>query len=102
LHVVSDTASREDTFHILSWTLTQQAEDVLNFDRAIMNMAAEAFNELVSEAWNVFTPTRFPDALGIRDKSVVFPFDGVGSVGVNGDVAALAVAVNNGVVGRNG
>jgi hypothetical protein len=104
--VVSDTASREDTFHILSWTLTQQAEDVLNFDRAIMNMAAEAFNELVSEAWNVFTPTSFPnvlyvDALGIRDKSVVFPFDGVGSVGVNGDVAALAVAVNNGVVGRN-
>jgi hypothetical protein len=105
--VVSDTASREDTFHILSWTLTQQAEDVLLYDKAILNMGAAAFDDLVSEAWNAFTPQSFPnvlyvDALGIRDKSVVFPFDGVGSVGVNGDVAALAVAVNNGVVGRNG
>jgi len=106
-NVVSDTASRKDIFHILSWTLTQQAEDVLNFDRAIMNMAAEAFDELVSEAWNAFTPMSFPnvlyvDALGIRDKSVVFPFDGVKSVGVNGDIAALAIAVNNGLAGRNG
>jgi hypothetical protein len=42
------------------------------------------------------------DALGIRDKSVAFPYDKVNSVGVNQDIVALAVAVNNGIAGRNG
>ncbi|KAF2828377.1 PLC-like phosphodiesterase [Ophiobolus disseminans] len=106
-NIVADPALRKDKFHILSWTMTQQPEDVLNFDRAIMNMAAEAFDDLVSEAWNAFTPLSFPnvlyvDALGVRDKSVVFPYDRPRSVGVNGDVAALAIAVNNGFAGRNG
>lgn len=98
-----------DTFHLLSWTLTQQPEDVLNFDRAIMNLAASAFDDLVSEAWNALTPESFPnvlyvDALGVRDKSVVFPYDKPREVGVSGrgDIKALAVAVNNGMAGRNG
>lgn len=105
-NIVPDAAARKDKFHVLSWTLTQQPEDVLNFDRAIMNMAAEAFDDLVSEAWNAFTPQSFPnvlyvDALGIRDKSVVFPFDRPRGVAVNNDIAALAIAVNNGMAGRN-
>lgn len=106
-NIVSDPSALKDTFHTLSWTLTQQPEDVLNFDKAIMNMAAEAFDNLVSDAWNAFTPQSFPnvlfvDALGIRDKPVVFPFDKVRSVPVNNDIAALAIAVNNGMAGRNG
>lgn len=105
-NVVSSPTDRKDKFHVLSWTLTQRPEDVLNFDRAIMNTAAEAFDDLVSEAWNTFTPECFPnvlfvDALGIRDKSVVFPFDTPRTVSVNHDIAALAVAVNNGKAGRN-
>jgi hypothetical protein len=71
-------------------------------------MAASAFDDLISEAWNAYTPQSFPnvifvDSLGVRDKSVVFPFDkpkqGLQS---NYDIAAFAVAVNNGVAGRNG
>ncbi|KAF1947977.1 PLC-like phosphodiesterase [Clathrospora elynae] len=105
-NIVSSPDSK-DTFHILSWTITQQPEDVLNFDRAIMNLAADAFDDLVSEAWNAFTPESFPnvlfvDALGIRDKSVVFPYDKPKSVSVNYDIAALAIAVNNGMAGQNG
>ena len=105
-NVVASSADRRDTFHTFSWTLTQQPEDVLNFDRAIMNMAAEAFDALVSDAWNAFTPESFPnvlfvDALGIRDKSVVFPFDKPKNVGTNYDISALAIAVNNGIAGRN-
>ncbi|KAH7380579.1 PLC-like phosphodiesterase [Pyrenochaeta sp. MPI-SDFR-AT-0127] len=105
-NLVSSPTDRRDRFHILSWTLTQQPEDVLNFDRAIMNIAAEVFDDLVSEAWNAFTPECFPnvlfvDALGIRDKSVVFPYDKPRSVSVNNDIAALAIAVNNGMAGRN-
>jgi hypothetical protein len=106
-NIVPDGAARKDTFHLLSWTLTQHPEDVLNLDRAIMNLAAAAFDALVSEAWNAFTPQSFPnvlyvDALGIRDKSVVFPFDKPKSVPTNTDIAALAIAVNNGMAGRNG
>lgn len=106
-NLVSDPSTRRDKFHLLSWTLTQQPEDVLNFDRAIMNMAASAFDELASEGWNAFTPEAFPnvlyvDALGIRDKSVVFPYDKPRNVAVNYDIAALAIAVNNGMAGRNG
>jgi hypothetical protein len=99
---------RKDKFHILSWTLTQQAEDVLNFDKAIMNIAVGAFDDLVSDAWNGFKPESFPnvlfvDSLGVRDGSVVFPFDKVrGGLGVNGDIKALAIAVNNEMAGRNG
>ena len=101
-----DFSSGKDQFHLLSWTLTQQPEDVLNFEKAIMNMAAEAFDELVSEAWNAFTPQSFPnvlfvDALGIRDKSVVFPYDKPRAVPVNNDIAALAIAVNNWFGGRS-
>ncbi|KAH8732275.1 PLC-like phosphodiesterase [Phaeosphaeriaceae sp. PMI808] len=107
-NLVSDPSARKDKFHVLSWTLTQQPEDVLIFDRAIMNLAAEVFDDLVSEAWNAFTPESFPnvlnvDALGIRDKSVVFPFDQVKrNLPVNNDIAALAIAINNGMAGRNG
>jgi hypothetical protein len=106
-NIVADPATRRDTFHVLSWTLTQQAEDVLIYDKAILNMGAAAFDDLVSEAWNAFTPQSFPnvlyvDALGIRDQSV-FPLSSRPvSVPVNNDIAALAIAVNNGMAGRNG
>lgn len=104
--IVADTALRKDKFHILSWTLTQQPEDVLNLDRAILNLNAAAFDDLVEKAWNAFTPESFPnvlfvDALGTRDKSVVFPFDKPRQVPVNNDIVALAIAVNNGIAGRN-
>lgn len=105
-NIVSDAGARKDKFHVLSWLMTQQPEDVLIFERAILNMAAEAFDDLVSEAWNAFTPQSFPnvlfvDAVGIRDKSVALPYDKVKSVPVNNDIAALAIAVNNGMAGRN-
>lgn len=75
-NIVPIPSDRKDQFHILSWTLTQQPEDVLVFNRAVMNLAAAAFDDLISEGWNAFTPESFPnvlylDALGIRDKSVV-------------------------------
>jgi hypothetical protein len=106
-NLVADASARKDKFHVLSWLMTQQPEDVLNFEKAIMNMVADAFDELVSDGWNAFTPQSFPnvlfvDALGIRDKSVVFPYDKPKSVAVNNDIAALAIAVNNGMAGRNG
>lgn len=105
-NIVADASSRKDKFHILSWTLTQQPEDVLNLDLAILNLNAAVFDPLVKKAWNNFTPESFPnvlfvDALGIRDKSVVFPFDKPRQVPVNNDIAALAIAVNNGMAGRN-
>ncbi|KAF3036046.1 hypothetical protein E8E12_004178 [Didymella heteroderae] len=105
-NITTDSARRKDKFHILSWTLTQQPEDVLNLDRAILNLNAAAFDDLVEKAWNAFTPESFPnvlfvDALGIRDKSVVFPFDKPREVPLNNDIAALAIAVNNGMAGRN-
>lgn len=105
-NIVADSGKRKDKFHVLSWTLTQQPEDVLNLDRAILNLNAAAFDDLVEKAWNAFTPESFPnvlyvDALGIRDKSVVFPFDKPREVPLNNDIAALAIAVNNGVAGRN-
>ena len=105
-NVVASDADRKDTFSTFSWTLTQQVADVLNPDRAILNLAASAFDALVSEGWNAFTPQSFPnvlfvDALGIRDKSVVFPYDKVSTVPVNNDITALAIAVNNGMAGRN-
>ena len=79
---------------------------MLNPDRAILNLNAAAFDDLVEKAWNAFTPESFPnvlyvDTLGIRDKSVVFPFDRPREVPLNNDIAALAIAVNNGMAGRN-
>lgn len=105
-NIVADSGTRKDKFHVLSWTITQQPEDVLNLDRAILNLNAAAFDDLVEKAWNAFTPESFPnvlfvDALGIRDKSVVFPFDKPREVPLNNDIAALAIAVNNGMAGRN-
>ena len=70
-------------------------------------MAVSAFDSLISDAWNAFTPQSFPnvlfvDSLGVRDKSVVFPFDKVKSgLSTNTDIAAFAVAVNNAFAGRN-
>jgi hypothetical protein len=106
-NLVADPAARKDKFHLLSWTMTQQPEDVLNPEQAIMNMAADVFDELVSEAYSTFTPQIFPnvlyvDALGIRDRPIVFPYDKPTSVSVINDIAALAIAVNNGKAGRNG
>ena len=105
-NLVADSTSRKDTFHVLSWTLTQQAEDVLNFDRAIMNLAASVYDPLFERAYNAFTPQSFPnvlfvDALGVRDKTVVFPFEKPKSVSVSAEIGSLAVAVNFGKAGRN-
>jgi hypothetical protein len=106
-NLVADSSQRKDRFHILSWTLTQQAEDVLNFDRAIMNLAVSVYDNLFVEAFNAFTPQSFPnvlyiDAVGIRDKPVTFPYDKPRSVATNSDIASLAIAVNNAKAGRNG
>jgi hypothetical protein len=106
-NIVPDPTQRKETFHLFSWTLTQQPGDVLNWDHAILNLAAAAFDALVSEVWNAFSPQSFPnvlyvDALGIRDKSVMFPYNQPRNVPTNADIAALAVAVNNGMAGRNG
>ena len=49
----------------------------------------------------LFRSVLYVDALGIRDKSVVFPFDKPRQVPLNNDVVALAIAVNNGMAGRN-
>lgn len=105
-NIIADTAQRKDKFHIFSWTLTQQPDDVLNLDRAILNLNAAAFDGLVEKGWAGFSPEAFPnvlfvDALGVRDKSVVFPFDKVREVPRNADIVALAIAVNNGLAGRN-
>lgn len=105
-NLVSDPAQRKDKFHIFSWTLTQQADDVLNPDRAIMNLAVSVYDDLFNNAYNAFTPQSFPnvlymDAFAIRDKPVVFPYDKPATVTPSADVAALAMAVNNGIAGRN-
>ncbi|KAF2191085.1 PLC-like phosphodiesterase [Zopfia rhizophila CBS 207.26] len=106
-NLVADAGKRKDKFHILSWTLTQQPEDVLNFDKAIMNLGVSVFDDLISNAYNSFTPESFPnvlyvDSIGIRDKPVIFPFEKPASVAQNLDISALAMAVNNGMAGRNG
>ncbi|KAF2865858.1 PLC-like phosphodiesterase [Massariosphaeria phaeospora] len=105
-NLVSDAGQRKDKFHLLSWTLTQKPEDVLNFDKAIMNMGVSVFDDLVEKAYNSFTPESFPnvlyvDSLGIRDKPAVFPFEKPRSVATNHDIAALAIAINNAMAGRN-
>jgi hypothetical protein len=106
-NLVPDASQRKDKFHVLSWTLTQQAEDVIIFDKAIMNLAVSVYDNLFVEAFNAFTPESFPnvlyiDAVGIRDKSVVFPYDKVKTVKTNYDIASLAVAINNAKAGENG
>ncbi|KAF2712462.1 PLC-like phosphodiesterase [Pleomassaria siparia CBS 279.74] len=105
-NLVADAALRKDKFHIFSWTLTQGVEDVLNPDKAIMNLGVSVFDDLVFDAFNAFTPESFPnvlyvDSLGIRDKPVNIPFDKVSNVGKTADIAALAMAVNNAKAGRN-
>lgn len=105
-NLVADDGQRKDKFHLLSWTLTQQAEDVLNPDKAIMNLAVSVYDALFVDAFNAFTPESFPnvlyiDAVGIRDKPVTFPFTEVGTVGKNFDIASLAIAINNVKAGKN-
>jgi len=105
-NLVADESSRKSKFHVFSWTLTQQAEDVLNFDKAIMNLAVSVYEPLFVDAFNAFTPESFPnvlyiDAIGIRDKPVLFPYDKPASVGKNSDIISLAMAVNNAKAGRN-
>lgn len=105
-NLVADPAQRKDKFHILSWTLTQAPEDVLNPDKAIMNLGTSVFDDLVVDAFNSFTPESFPnvlyvDSVGIRDKPVVFPFDKPAQVATNTDIASLAMAINNAKAGRN-
>lgn len=105
-NLVADPGARKDKFHVLSWTLTQQPEDVLNPENAIMNLASTVFDDLFSKAYNSFTAESYPnvlyvDAFGIRDKPSVFPYDKPRTVPTNADIAALAIAINNGKAGRN-
>lgn len=105
-NLVADPAQLKDKFHILSWTLTQAPEDVLNPDKAIMNLGTSVFDDLIVDAFNSFTPESFPnvlyvDSMGIRDKPVVFPFDKPAQVATNTDIASLAMAINNAKAGRN-
>ncbi|KAJ4305428.1 hypothetical protein N0V90_000959 [Kalmusia sp. IMI 367209] len=105
-NLVADDAQRKDKFHIFSWTMTQQAEDVLNPENAIMNLAVEVYDNLFVDVFNAFTPESFPnvlyiDAIGIRDKPVKFPYDKVSEVGRNSDIISLAIAINNAKAGRN-
>lgn len=105
-NIVADAGKRKDKFHILSWTLTQQPEDVLNPDKAIMNLGVSVFDDLIEKGFNAFTPESFPnvlyvDSIGIRDKPVVFPFDKPRSVSTNSDIASLAIAINNAKAGSN-
>lgn len=105
-NLVADPAKRKDTFHILSWTLTQQAEDVLNPENAILNLAASVYDPLFTDAFNAFTPESFPnvlyvDAVGVRDRPVRFPYDKVEQVPRNVDIISLALAVNHAKAGKN-
>ncbi|KAF2645094.1 PLC-like phosphodiesterase [Massarina eburnea CBS 473.64] len=105
-NLVADAAQRKDKFHIFSWTLTQAPEDVLNPEKAVMNLASSVYDALFVEAFNAFTPEVFPnvlyvDALGIRDKPIVFPYEKVQTVSTNYDIRHLAIAVNNAKAGRN-
>jgi len=105
-NLVADPAQLKDKFHILSWTLTQGPEDVLNPEKAIMNLGVSVFDDLIVDAFNSFSPESFPnvlyvDSLGIRDEPVNFPWDKVDAVATNTDIAALAMAINNAKAGRN-
>ncbi|KAI4943949.1 hypothetical protein J4E91_009096 [Alternaria rosae] len=42
-NIVAEQSQRKDMFHIFSWTLTQQPEDVLIFDKAIMFVSLYPF-----------------------------------------------------------
>ncbi|KAF1959627.1 PLC-like phosphodiesterase [Byssothecium circinans] len=106
-NLVADAGKRKDKFHIFSWTLTQAPEDVLNPEKAVMNLASSVYDDLFVDAFNAFTPEAFPnvlyiDAVGVRDKPVQFPYDKVKNVGRNYDIRHLAIAVNNAKAGRNG
>ena len=106
-NLVADSGKRKDKFHVLSWTLTQGPEDVLNPEKAIMNLGVSAFDDLVVDGFNAFTPESFPnvlyvDALGARDEPVNFPYKEVDKVATTNDITALAMAINNAKAGRNG
>ena len=105
-YLVGDDGARKDGFHLLSWTMTQQAVDVVDPERAIMNLAVDVYDDLFNNAYAAFTPECFPnvlyiDAYGVRDPPVTFPYAAPAQVQPNWDVVALAMAVNNGKAGHN-
>lgn len=105
-NIVADDGARKDKFHVLSWTLTQQVEDVLNPEKAILNLASEVYDQLYTDAFNAFTPESFPnvlyvDAMGVRDKPSRFPYDDPEEVGRTYDLISLAMAINNVKAGQN-
>lgn len=93
----------KDTFHLLSWTLTQQNP----FGDAIVNIAVSVIDDLFSTAYSAFTPTSYPsvlylDAFACRDRaSNDLTKSTPDTVPAYWDVAALAVAVNFGIAGSN-
>jgi hypothetical protein len=71
-----------------------------------MNMAVSVYDPLFVDAFNAFTPESFPnvlyiDAVGVRDKPAVFPYDKPADVGRNYDIISLAIAINNARAGKN-
>jgi hypothetical protein len=104
-NIVASDSDRKDSFHVFSWTLTQSNP----FGEAIVNMAVSVWDDLFGKAYAAFTPESFPnvlymDAYAARDKSVdITTVDDSGPKSVPGypDVAALAMAVNNGLAARN-
>ncbi|KAF2759910.1 PLC-like phosphodiesterase [Pseudovirgaria hyperparasitica] len=93
----------KDTFFSLSWTLTQQNP----FGDAIVNLAVSVWDDLFAKAYAAFTPESYPnvlflDAYAARDRAGFPVSEKPASVPAYPDAAALAVAVNFGVAGRNG
>ncbi|KAK8237512.1 PLC-like phosphodiesterase [Phyllosticta capitalensis] len=82
--------SPDAEFFLLSWTLTQDALDVINAGTSILELAEKAYEPLFQQAFVNFTSQSYPNVLymdlfGASTKDAKAP---------NTEVAALAMAVN--------
>ncbi|KAK7510605.1 PLC-like phosphodiesterase [Phyllosticta citriasiana] len=81
----------DSTFFLLSWTLTQDALDVINAGTSILELAEQAYQPLFRQAFVNFTSQTYPNVLymdlfGASSKDASAP---------KTEVAALAMAVNS-------
>ncbi|PGH12173.1 hypothetical protein AJ79_04468 [Helicocarpus griseus UAMH5409] len=96
-NIVADNAQRKDVFHVLSWTLTLFRV----IDQTIADYAIElAYDPLFWRAYHAFTPFSYPnvlymDFIGSAEQSDT-TFDRT-----NGEVTALAMAVNMEIASQN-